>query len=339
MRIVNGYELPRVLVPMLAARLAITRAQIRTEVRRGNWQVLARGAVLTRPDEPTRADWAALGLAVGGRSTALTGWDGLRARGIGAPQPISPTVLLLTREGRSRAVGSAYIRRTDRPYATWSTSADHPTLPFARTVTPARAVVDAALLCSDLRTTRSLVTSAVQRRGCTLADVADELDAARRNGSRWLRQAVHDLGDGARSEAELVAARRLNRADIPAFELNVPVVDEFGRVIFVLDVLWRALRAGLEVDSRECHFSDAEWQATMARHNHLTRFGLSMTHYPPSRIVKRDDPWLSEVADWLHRRAVELKVPQWRTRGVLARVRSDVVRPFVVATGMPPARP
>ena len=70
-----------------------------------------------------------------------------------------------------------------------------------------------------------------------------------------------------------------------------------------------ALRAALEVDSREYHFSEAEWKATLDRHNRLTRFGLAVTHYPPSVVSARARGWLAEVEGWLGARAVELGMP------------------------------
>src|SRR5215471_3589152 len=70
---------------------------------------------------------------------------------------------------------------------------------------------------------------------------------------------------------------------VPTFELNVPIVHA-GRVIAVADVLWRKLHAVLEIDSREYHLSEAQWKATMARHNKLTNVGYAVTHYPPSAI-------------------------------------------------------
>lgn len=79
-----------------------------------------------------------------------------------------------------------------------------------------------------------------------------------------------------------------------------------SRVIAVADVLWRDLRAVLEIDSREFHLSEAEWKATMQRHNRLTSAGLALTHYPPS--ATGDPAWPDEVARWLHHRARELGV-------------------------------
>jgi hypothetical protein len=123
---------------------------------------------------------------------------------------------------------------------------------------------------------------------------------------------------------------------MPAFELNVAVVDERGRVVFVVDVLWRGLRAALEIDSREYHLSEQDWQASMARHNELTRCGLSVVHYPPSAVRRRG--WASEVAAWLRARADELGVAGPRSRGVLAPAVGAAPPPLVIAGLRPTAR-
>jgi hypothetical protein len=61
----------------------------------------------------------------------------------------------------------------------------------------------------------------------------------------------------------------------------------------------------LEIDSREFHFDEPAWHATMQRHNRLTRHGLAVTHYPPSAV---QPGWTDEVAAWRRARAVELGV-------------------------------
>ncbi|MEO6884968.1 MAG: hypothetical protein ABI232_01595 [Jatrophihabitantaceae bacterium] len=318
MRSTRPDELPRVLVPAVAAHIGVTRTHMRTEVRHGNWQQLSRGVVLTRPDPPTRADWADVGLLLAGRGGAVSGWDAIRVLGVGDRRPPTPQVLVLATRGRSRTIGDVHLRRTDRPFTSWITSVNDPNLPHAAIATLPRAVTDTGPLLPDLGSVRALVASAVQRGRCDLTALAAELDTVRRNDSRWLRQAIRDIGDGARSAAEADAAKRLQRAEVPAFELNVPVVDEAGVLLFVVDVLWRALRAGLEVDSRECHFTQADWLATLDRHNRLTRYGLSLTHYPPRTITTRGGRWVAEVEQWLRTRAAELRVPFARGAGVIA---------------------
>ncbi len=316
MRTVNGYQLPRILTAAQAGRLGLTRARTRTELRRGNWQRLASGVLLTRPDEPTRADWAEVGVALAGPGAAVTGWDALRAAGFGertAPPPSPPVVL--ARAGMNRVVGGVRLRRTSRPYTARTVPAAADLLPLTPVVSPARAVADAALEYRDRAAVRALVTSAIQRRACRLDELLAELAGVPRNRSAGLRSALADAADGARSVAEARAARCLARAPVPGFELNVPIV-RGGRVLYVVDVLWRALRAALEIDSREYHFAEADWKATMARHNTLTGLGLAVTHYPPSAVARPG--WAEQVRAWLAGRAAELGVPMPRTRGVLA---------------------
>jgi very-short-patch-repair endonuclease len=79
-----------------------------------------------------------------------------------------------------------------------------------------------------------------------------------------------------------------------------------GRVVAVADLLWRSLRAIVEIDSREFHFGESQWKATMRRHNRLTRLGYTVAHYPPSDIRTRRGKWADEVAAWLAGRADEL---------------------------------
>jgi hypothetical protein len=117
MRTPSG-ELPRVLTEPAARQLGLTRSAVRNGIARRGWRPLARGVVLTAPDEPTRADWALVGLAAAGPRSALSGWDALRLLGPGVAPARPPTddVLLLTRRGRNRRIGSVRVRVTQRPF-------------------------------------------------------------------------------------------------------------------------------------------------------------------------------------------------------------------------------
>jgi hypothetical protein len=128
--LIQGFEVPRILVPAQAVRLGLTRSKIRSEVRRGNWRPLATGVILTRPDEPTRDDWAEVGIAVAGATAALSGWDALRVRGLGARTAPDRHVLVLSPTGMNRVVGGARIRRTHRPFERSTVSANSPRLPL-----------------------------------------------------------------------------------------------------------------------------------------------------------------------------------------------------------------
>jgi hypothetical protein len=305
-----GPELPRVLTPALAARCGVSRQRARTEVARGTWRRMAAGFVLTRPDEPSRLDWADAALTLAGPSAALSGWDALAQYGIA--QIGGARILVLTRTGRSKRLGPVLVRRTDRPYAMRLTAGAHPLIPYFPLAPPARAVADTALLTPDLGTIRAMVARAIQLRVCSVDELTAELERCPRNGSGHLRTALAEISVGARSAAEAEALNQLRRSTLPEFEPNVPIVDERGELLFVVDVLWRRLRAALEVEGRQFHFEVDDWEATLDRHNALTGGRLSIVHYPPSRISKGDGLWLLELERWLRGRAAELCVPYQR---------------------------
>jgi len=323
-------DLPRILTPAMAGTMGITRSRTRTEIHHGSWRPLGRGLVLTRPDPPTREDWIEAALCVAGRSAAVSGSDALRARGIIERRQQFDPPLVLVRIGRSRAIGPVAIRRTDRPFQVTTTSAFAGFLPFTPIVGVARAAADAALQAQDRMGVRALVAAAVQRGRCDVSELVHELEAGPRRGSVFLRLALAEIGAGARSAAEADALRRLEGADLPPFELNVRILDQHGVHLFTVDAFWRELRAALEIDSREYHFSDRDWQRTLRRHNVLTAAGLSVVHFAPSAVAAAG--WLAEVSGWLQRRAVELDRP-WRPRRGWGLTASPAApAPFVIAT-------
>jgi hypothetical protein len=240
-------------------------------------------------------------------------------------------VLVLTRDGHNRGFGGVLVRQTVRPYSCSTLPAEHPTLAFVPVVSAARAVADTALGMRDLGAARALLAQAVQRGHVPLEALQAECDAGPRNGSLLLRRALEDIRIGARSAAEAAVAGKLaaNRR-VPPFELNVPVLDARGKQLFNLDVLWRTLRAGLEVDSRRYHYEDVnQWEATDIRHNGLTRFGLALTHYPPRVIQEMGAGFAAEVATWLAVRARELGVPLPPGHGAI-RPGPDGPRPYLI---------
>ncbi|TAM87140.1 MAG: hypothetical protein EPN43_09640, partial [Jatrophihabitans sp.] len=267
-------DLPRVLTPAAAAAFGLTPGRIRTEVRRGNWQRLAAGVLLTRPDRPSRSDWAAVGIALAPPGAAVTGWDVARLYGVGEHRPPRHPVLVIASRGMNRVVAGVRIARTSRPFRRIVLGANSQNWADLPITTAARAVVDTALLDSDADRVRAIVTASVQRRACRVEDLVAEAALAPRRGGAHLRRALADAVTGARSVAEAHALDRLRHAEVPNFELNVPVCVD-GRVVFVVDVLFRALRAVLEIDGREYHFREQDWLATMARHNALVTVGLA----------------------------------------------------------------
>lgn len=299
---------PRVLTVAGARRLGYTDAMVRTELRRRRWQRLTSGIVLTRPDEPSRDDWINAGMTLGGSTAVLSGWDAARLRGLGPNRPPGTEVLMIVAAGHNRVLGGVRLRPSDRRIVSTTISALDDRLPSVRVAGTARAVADTALECPTLAPVRAMVTAAVQRGLCSAEELQEELDAGPRNGSGHLRRALEDVFGGAASISEAELADLMRAAQLPPFELNVTIVGASGRQLAVADVLWRELRAVLEVDSREYHFLEPQWERTMRRHNRLTRCGLAVTHYPPVDLRDRPREVAIEIDDWLRARACELGV-------------------------------
>lgn len=322
-------HLPRVLTLSDIADLGLTESAVRHAARRHGWQRMTRGVLYTRPDPPTRDDWALAGLAVAGKSGAVSGWDAVRTRGLGNATPPDGRVLVLCRRGKHRWADGFVVRPTVRPYVSTTLPIDHPTMAFAPIVLPPRAVADTALACADFDTVRALVTSSIQRRLCTPQALLRELESGPRNRSRQLRRALADILVNAHSIAEAEAADLLRAARVPTFELNVDIVDRrSGRRVGTADVLWRRLRAVGEVQSRAFHFEESSWEATMDRQNRLGRYSLAVQGWSPTTI-RRGLTWASEVAAWLQARCAELGVPYVAGDGAVV-VGPDGPPPFLV---------
>ncbi|MGN6606886.1 MAG: hypothetical protein ACTHMS_07735 [Jatrophihabitans sp.] len=233
-------------------------------------------------------------------------------------------MLVLTRSGRLRTVGGVHLRPTSRSFET----SYAPGRRLIRLAPAARAVADFALWSNDPRKVRAAVTASIQRGRVGVADLVREYEQGPRNGSHWLRQALKDAIAGAKSIAEADASQRMTAARVPTYELNVPVHNEFGELLFEVDVLWRMLRAVLEVDSREYHLDEAAWLATMAKHKALTVHGIALVHDAPS-VIKRPG-WGDGVREFVRRRAVELGLPAPSGRGPFVRPPGEAPPPLVI---------
>ena len=160
-----------------------------------------------------------------------------------------------------------------------------------------RAVADYARALRRIDDVRAVVAAAVRSGGCSIEELARELGHGPRRGSALLRQAVTEVGTGAASAPEARAAHLMRRAKLPPFEQNARI-DLINGDYFVVDFLWRPLRAVLEIDSLEYHLDPADWAATQDRHLKLTTLGYSVVHRPPSAL--RDEAgFVAAVRAWL----------------------------------------
>ena len=54
-------------------------------------------------------------------------------------------------------------------------------------------------------------------------------------------------------------------------------------------------RVAAEVDSREYHFDEADWERTMQRHARMTAAGIKVLHFTPWRIRSQPDQVLADI--------------------------------------------
>ena len=133
-----------------------------------------------------------------------------------------------------------------------------------------------------------MVCEAVQRKACTVDELAGELDAGPSAGSALLWKALAEVADGVRSVAEADFRVLIVRSDLPRPVFNARLVDVDGTLIAITDAWWQEAGVAAEVDSRAYHLAAADQDRTTERHDKLTAHGILVLHFSPRRI--KDDP-------------------------------------------------
>ena len=149
---------------------------------------------------------------------------------------------------------------------------------------PARAVADAARSLTRFDDVRQVVCDAVQRRACTVAELAEELQAGPAKGSTLFREALAEIDDGVRSVAEADARLLILRSDLPRPMFNARLYDENGDFIATVDAWWPEAGVAAEIDSRAYHLAAEDQDRTTERHDRLIARGILVLHFPPKRL-------------------------------------------------------
>ncbi len=292
-----------VLTPASAAALGITRHGIAHRLATARWQWLLPGVYLTHAGTPQFTELAAGALAYAGAGATLSGTAALQQYAVrAAPERCTRMLVLVPLDNGCRSAGFVHVRRTHL--------APRPIHLGGVALAPLpRAVVDTCLGLQSRNTVRAIVAEVVQRNRCSVLDISQELARSARRGSLFLRAALNEVGHGAWSGPECHAGDLLRRAAVPAFEQNVDVHDDRGQWLACGDLVWRQLRAILEVDSRTHHADPAAWERTLVRHNALAAAGWAVLHYPPQVILADPEGFVRQVEQWLIRRGHELLGP------------------------------
>lgn len=272
------------------AALGVSRATADRRVRGGEWQRLASGLYLPGAQPPNRVQLAKAAQRYGGPYAVISGLLAAAALGLRwVPEPRQAMVLV----GAERRLSSTQhidVRRCAAlaDVATWRAS----------DVTYAmgdRAVFDGALQLSTLRSVRGLVLGAVADRWTDVASQQQILSAEPRNGTALLRRALRDAERGCASppEAELVDA--LLGCRLPFLVNPELYVDDV--LVGSPDVWFVGLGCGSEMDSRERHEEDDDFDNTLGRHDRFGGHGLVLSHLTPRRFRRDPAAGIAAVLD------------------------------------------
>ena len=245
----------------------------------GPWQSLMPGVVLLHNGAPTRDDRRSAGLLHCGPDAVITGLDALQLHGMQrVPTPSGPVHMLVPADRRRTGHGVVLVERTERlpvpEPGRW------PLAPLPR------AVLDFARRCRQRDQVRSALAEAVQRRRCTPACLAVELDAGSSRGSALPREVLLEVSDGIRSVAEAKARERLLASNLPRPMWNPTLLDAAtGRFIAVPDGWFDEVGLAWEMDSHEWHLDPEDHARTLARRVAMTADGIIVVPHTPGRIM------------------------------------------------------
>lgn len=146
---------------------------------------------------------------------------------------------------------------------------------------PARTLVDLAAIVGE-RTLRSAFEVAAHRKMLDLDAIEAALGSERRRGAPTLRTLIaewravatlHPTQPVLRSPFEARVLPLLAQTSLPAPEINAPVLTPGGRL--EVDLVWRAERLAVELDSRRHHGADLAFERDRRRDRELMRAGYA----------------------------------------------------------------
>jgi hypothetical protein len=236
----------------------MSRATADCRVAAGAWQRVGPGLYLPNSDQPAPEALAAVGRAYAGAEGVVSGLVAARALELRwVPEPRRVTVLV-SAERQLQSQPLVRVRRTASlaDLATWR-------LGGVTYADAGRLVLDGGMGLRSLRDVRGVVLGAVAYRWTTVSEQQQILATEPRNGTRLLRRALRDADRGCASPPEAV-------------------------------LVFPGLGCGSEMDSRERHEDESNFERTLSRHDRFGGYGLVLSHLTPRRL--RSDPAAAVMA-------------------------------------------
>jgi hypothetical protein len=276
-----------------ALACGLTRGALAHQTRPGGpWQTLIAGIYLAQTGAPSVPQKEMAALLHGGPGSVLTGPAALFGLGITAAESRRFDVLVPASR-RPQSVAFVVVHRSARmPQRVFRAGGRQYAL-------PPRALADAARGLSELSEVRALIAGAVQRRACTIAALAQELNDGQVRHSAPLRQVLAEVAGGVRSGAEAEFRDLIKRARLPMPMFNARLFAADGSFIAQPDAWWQDAGVAGEVDSKEWHLSPDDWQRTMRRHALMSAHGILVVHFTPAQIRSSPAAVARTIADTL----------------------------------------
>jgi hypothetical protein len=273
--------------------------------RRGDWQRVLPGIYLTAAGTLSLDQRRIAAALFAGEEAQLTGAATLFWYGFKSPLATDRIHVVVPHHTRRRSSGFVVVQRT------LSLDDAARDLGLFRITSPARAVVDACRLMSDLQGVRAVMAEAVQASFVDVKSLDDEIRRAVRSRTALARRALTEILDGIQSspEAELRAITIRSRI-LPPIAWNPRLTGPDGEVLPTPDGLLAEVKIALEVDSREHHASGDGWRRTLQRHNVLTQHGFIVLHFTPAEIRSEANRVLRVIEQTYRRRVHQLAIAQ-----------------------------
>jgi hypothetical protein len=255
----------------------------------GPWQNPLPGIIFLFSGKPTQRQSVQAALLLGGPEAMVTGAEACRRhnlrRGPARLRDERDTTdeihLLVPHRRQVRSVGYVLVERT--------TSLPKPVIRSGVPLAPLpRACIDAARRLRTEGEIAELLSDAVQRRLCTVAELSMELEACSRRHTALPRRVLRSVADGVRSAAELAAKRMWPRTGLPSPMWNADIYTEEGAFLGKVDCWLDDVAMVWEIESTEWHLSPEDHDRTVERAANFTAAGAIYTASKPKKL--RTDP-------------------------------------------------
>lgn len=247
----------------------------------GPWQRVLPGVIVLHNGVVSQRQRIAAALLYAGRNAMVTGAEGCRLHGLRDIANDGRIHVLVPAQRKVHSSGFVVVERTIR--------LPKPVAAKGLPVSPVpRSVLDACRRMSSYDPCRALLSEAIQRRMTTLHSLYTELDSGSRRGTAIPRRVLGELGSGARSVAEIDAARVWKRSGLPPAQRNGRLLGADGRYIASPDAWCDEVAFAWEIDSQAHHAGTAGFEATLARNARYAAAGIVVLQTLPARL--RSEP-------------------------------------------------